>query len=27
VAPGRGGAPLGIPIEVRQVMSAPHVEA
>jgi len=27
VAPGPGGAPLGIPIEVRQVMSAPHVEA
>ena len=26
-APGRGGAPLGIPIEVRQVMSHPEVEA
>jgi hypothetical protein len=25
-APGPGGAPLGIPIEVRQVMSAPPVE-
>ena len=25
-APGRGGAPIGIPIEVRQVMSAPPVE-
>ena len=25
-APGPGGAPLGIPIEVRQVMSAPAVE-
>ena len=25
-APGRGGAPMGIPIEVRQVMSAPPVE-
>ena len=24
-APGRGGAPMGIPIEVRQVMSAPPV--
>jgi hypothetical protein len=23
-APGPGGAPLGIPIEVRQVMSGPH---
>lgn len=26
-APGPGGAPLSIPIEVRQVMSAPDVEA
>jgi hypothetical protein len=26
-APGRGGKPIGIPIEVRQVMSAPPVEA
>jgi hypothetical protein len=26
-APGRGGVPMGIPIEVRQVMSAPPVEA
>jgi hypothetical protein len=25
VAPGPGGTPLGIPIEVRQVMSAPEV--
>lgn len=25
-APGKGGVPMGIPIEVRQVMSAPHVE-
>lgn len=25
-APGRGGVPLGIPIEVRQVMSAPTLE-
>jgi len=25
VAPGPGGAPMGIPIEVRQVMSAPEV--
>ena len=26
-APGKGGAPLNMPIEVRQVMSAPPVEA
>ena len=26
-APGPGGKPLGIPIEVRQVMSAPEIEA
>jgi len=26
-APGRGGSPMGIPIEVRQVMSAPNIEA
>jgi len=26
-APGRGGAPLGIPIELRQVMNAPDVDA
>ena len=26
-APGRGGAPLNMPIEVRQVMSGPPVEA
>jgi hypothetical protein len=26
-APGRGGAPLNMPIEVREVMSAPPVEA
>jgi hypothetical protein len=26
-APGPGGAPLGIPVEVRQVMSAPPVDA
>jgi hypothetical protein len=25
-APGRGGVPIGIPIEVRQVMSAPDIE-
>ena len=25
-APGKGGAPLQIPIEVRQVMSAPPIE-
>ncbi|HEX6810742.1 MAG TPA: YciI family protein [Planctomycetota bacterium] len=25
-APGRGGVPIGIPIEVRQVMSAPNIE-
>ena len=25
-APGKGGVPMGIAIEVRQVMSAPHVE-
>src|SRR5262245_46410278 len=25
-APGRGGAPMGIPIEVRQVPSAPQVD-
>jgi hypothetical protein len=25
-APGRGGAPMGIPIEVRQVMSAPPID-
>ncbi len=25
-APGKGGAPLNMPIEVRQVMSAPPVE-
>ena len=25
-APGRGGKPMSIPIEVRQVMSAPSVE-
>ncbi|MGH9249390.1 MAG: YciI family protein, partial [Acidimicrobiales bacterium] len=24
-APGKGGAPMGIPIEIRQVMSAPSV--
>ena len=24
-APGPGGGPMGIPIELRQVMSAPHV--
>jgi hypothetical protein len=26
-APGVGGAPLNVPIEVREVMSAPPVEA
>lgn len=26
-APGPGGAPIGIPIELRQVMSAPPIEA
>src|SRR5687768_14899277 len=26
-APGKGGAPMNMPIEVRQVMSAPPVEA
>jgi hypothetical protein len=26
-APGKGGAPLGIPVEVREVMSGPPVEA
>ena len=26
-APGKGGVPLNMPIEVRQVMSAPPVEA
>jgi len=26
-APGKGGAPLNMPIEVRQVMSAPPVDA
>jgi hypothetical protein len=25
-APGRGGAPMGIPIEIRQVMSAPKTD-
>lgn len=25
-APGRGGAPMGIPIEIRRVMSAPDVK-
>jgi len=25
-APGQGGVPIGIPIEIRQVMSAPHVD-
>jgi hypothetical protein len=26
-APGKGGAPMNMPIEVREVMSAPPVEA
>ena len=26
-APGKGGAPLAFPIEVRQVMSAPRIDA